>query len=88
MQYLEVAFVGELPAFVPRPVLKKNVIQGAIHKPVFDWSGAGAKLLGLTNPNALHLFVIDRQGCLRFKLVGPYSAEYGAQVEAQITRNL
>jgi 4-hydroxy-tetrahydrodipicolinate synthase len=85
---LEVAFVGDLPSFVPKKMVKKNVIKHAVHQPVFDWTGAGAKVLGLGNSHALHVFVIDGNGRLRFKLAGPYSPDNMARVLAQIDRNL
>ncbi|MCL4872246.1 MAG: dihydrodipicolinate synthase family protein [Anaerolineae bacterium] len=85
---IEVVFVGELPSFVPKKLVKKNVVNNAVNQPVFDWSGTVARMLGVTNPNSPHLFVIDRSGRLRFKLVGPYSVENMAQVKAEITQNV
>ena len=80
VECFEAAFGGPLPRFVPKGMVKKKISEQASTPPLIDWDGNPAKVLGLTDGNTAHVFVIDREGSLRFKLVGNYSDESLVQV--------
>lgn len=84
VQCREVAFVGDLAPFISKQAVKKNIVKNAVAQPLFDWSGEGAKALNLTNPNTLHVFVIDKVGHLRFKVAGNFSEESMTHLNQQI----
>jgi len=72
---VEAAFGGPLPRFVPKGMVKKKLSEQATTPPLIDWDGNGARVLGLTDGNTPHVFVIDKEGSLVFKLAGNYSEE-------------
>lgn len=83
---VEVAFGGPLPPFVPRKLIKKTIKEGATTPPLIDWDGNPAKILGVEKTSMAHVFVIDKEGHLRFKLAGNYSEEGLNRVMQQVEK--
>lgn len=80
VKYIEVAFVGKLPPFFPKQFIKNNIIkdvkkEGFPTPPLIDWDGKALEILGVVKSNLCNIFVIDKQGFLRYKLVEKYSQE-------------
>ena len=67
-----VAFVGKLPIFVPKRVVKKALKDGP---PFIDWDGIPIKPLGVVDKKLPYVFVIDKQEFLRFRMLGTFSEE-------------
>ena len=70
-KFIAIGFVGKLPPFVPKGMIKEQVKKGPMT--LLDWKGEAEKLLGLLSPNFVHVFVVDKEGFLRYKLVDNYS---------------
>ena len=83
---VEAAFGGPLPRFVPKKAVKKKILEQAATPPLIDWDGKPAKALGVVDPNSTHVFVIDGEGSLRFKLAGNYSEDSLARIMQQVER--
>ena len=83
---VEAAFGGPLSRFVPKKMVKKKISEEATTPPLIDWDGGPAKILGLTDGSTLHVFVIDKEGFLRFKLSGSYSEENLHKVMEQVDK--
>lgn len=83
---IEAAFGGPLPRFVPKGMVKKKISEEATTPPLIDWDGKPAKILGLTDGNTSHVFLIDKEGFLRFKLAGNYSEESLNKVMQQVDK--
>jgi predicted transcriptional regulator len=79
------AFVGRLPVFVD-----KGIIKGEMRKadpiPFIDWDGSPQRALGLVRRNVSYVFVIDKQGILRFRLAASLSDENLKTVIEQIKK--
>ena len=85
VMFKPLAFVGRLPVFVD-----KGIIKGEMRKadpiPLIDWDGSPQKALGLVKRNVSYVFVIDKQGILRFRLAAPVSDENLKMVIEQIKK--
>jgi len=80
VKYIEVAFVGKLPPFFPKQFIKNNILkdvkkEGYSTPPLIDWDGKAMEILGVVKSNLCNIFVIDKHGFLRYKLVEKYSQE-------------
>ena len=80
------AFGGPLPPFVPKQLVKKAIREGAATPPLIDWDGGPAKILGVEKTSMAHVFVIDKEGLLRFRLAGNYSEEGLNNVMRQVEK--
>jgi len=83
---VEVAFGGPLPPLVPKQLVKKAIREGAATQPLIDWDGGPAKILGVEKTSMAHVFVIDKEGLLRFRLAGNYSEEGLTKVVRQVEK--
>lgn len=70
--FFAIGFVGKLPPVVPKLLVKKEA-QKTGYPTLLDWKGAAENILGLTDPNSAHIFIVDKEGCLRYKLVQNFS---------------
>lgn len=73
LQYYGVGFLKGLPAFVPKLMVKSNVKNGP--PSMLDWDGTGAEILGLTRPDMMHIYLVDKQSVLRWRLIASYSRD-------------
>ncbi len=73
LQYYGVGFLKKLPAFVPKLMVKSNVKSGP--PSMLDWDGKGEEILGLTRTDMMHIYLIDKKGVLRWRLISSYSRE-------------
>jgi peroxiredoxin len=79
------ALVGRLPTFVSRDTLKGEM-RKADPIPLIDWDGIPTKTLGVIQRNVSYIFIIDKQGILRFRLAAPLSDESLKTVMEQIKK--
>ncbi len=91
LKYVELAFIGKLPPFFPKQFIKNNIMKDVMKEgfptpPLIDWDGNAAKILGVTKPDLCYVFVIDKQGFLRYKLVEKYSEKGLSKVKAQVEK--
>ncbi len=73
LQYYGIGFLKGLPAFVPKLMVKSNVKNGP--PSMLDWDGKGQELLGLTRTDMMHIYLVDKQGILRWRLISSYSRD-------------
>jgi len=73
LQYYGVGFLKGLPAFVPKLMVKSNVKNGP--PSMLDWDGKGAEILGLTRTDMMHIYLVDKRGVLRWRLISSYSRD-------------
>ncbi|MFC2045715.1 dihydrodipicolinate synthase family protein [Chloroflexota bacterium] len=81
---IEAAFVGKLPPFIPKQMVKKGLVESATAVLLIDWDGSPIKILGLDKSNVPNIFIIDKEGFLRFMLVGKYSEDGLSTVIEQV----
>ena len=86
VKFVEAAFGGPLPRFVPKGMVKKKISEQATTPPLIDWDGNPAKILGLSDGNTSHVFVVDREGFLCFKLAGNYSEDNLNRIMLQVDK--
>lgn len=73
LQYYGVGFLKSLPAFVPKLLVKSNVKKGP--PSMMDWDGKAEAMLGLTRNDMMHIYLVDKQGFLRWRLISSYSRD-------------
>lgn len=73
VQFFALGFLKNLPSFVPKAMIKANVKNGP--PTLLDWDGKGEELMGLTRPDMIHVFVVDKNNMLRYRLISNYSRE-------------
>ena len=79
--------ITNLPSFVPKNLVKDQMRKGG--GPILiDWEGGPAKALGFSNPNVVNVWVIDKQGILRYQLVEKFSDEALSKVMEQVKKLL
>lgn len=81
-----IAIVGKLPPFVPKRLVKDRIKKASVVTPLIDWDGNSVKALHLDDTISPHVFLIDRQGFLRFRLVQNYSKEGLDKLKEQIEK--
>jgi hypothetical protein len=86
VKFFTTAFVGQLPPFVPKIFVKANLSQGSQTPPLIDWDGNPTKAFGVSDPNLPYIFIIDKEGKLRFKLAEKYSEEGLYKIIQQIDK--
>lgn len=83
---VEADFGGPLPRSFPKGIVEKEIGDEASTPPLIDWDGNPAKTLGLADGDILQVFVIDKEGLLRFKVAGAYSGESERKVMEQVDK--
>ena len=73
LQYYGVGFLKGLPAFVPKLMVKSNVKNGP--PSMLCWDGKGEEILGLTRKDMMHIYLLDKRGVLRWRLISSYSRD-------------
>lgn len=73
VQFFAIGFLKKLPAFVPKAMVKKNVRSGP--PTLMDWEGIAEELLGVTRPDMVHIFLVDKNNRARYRLISNYSPE-------------
>lgn len=81
-----IAIVGKLPPFVPKRLVKDRIKKASVVTPLIDWDGNSVNTLHLDDTITPHVFLIDRQGFLRFRLVQNYSKEGLDKLKEQIEK--
>ena len=62
---------------IPQRYVKARLIEAIEDVPIpylFDWDGSATNL-GTGDTNIPHIFVLDKEGFLRFKLIAGYSED-------------
>lgn len=79
IKYVEAVFVGKLPPFVPKKFVKSKIMEDVkregLQPPLIDWDGKAVEVLGVVRSNLCNVFIVDKHGYLRCKLVEKYSQE-------------
>ena len=86
VKFFATAFVGLLPPFVPKIFVKHNLSQGSPVSLLIDWDGNPTQAFGVSDPNLPYIFIVDKQGKLRFKLAEKYSKDGLYRVIQQIDK--
>jgi hypothetical protein len=78
-EFREVVFLKGLPPFIPKSFIAGKIrseskAQGAT-PPLLDWNGVAEKALGVADSSQAHIYVVDKDGVLRYRLWGKYSDE-------------
>ena len=79
------AFIGKLPMFISKESVKGE-LKKVVPLPLIDWDGSPQKTLGVIKRNVSYVFVIDKQGILRFRLPAPLSDENLKTVVEQVKK--
>lgn len=81
-----IAIIGKLPPFVHKSFVKAKVKKTKGITPFIDWDGNSVNVLGITDTITPHIFLIDKQGILRFRLVENYSERGLDELKRQIEK--
>lgn len=71
VKHFRLALTGKLPPMVPKSFIKSMAKKDP--PTLFDWESTAESMLQVKDPNSVNVFVIDRNGILRFKFVGRFS---------------
>jgi hypothetical protein len=85
VKFSPIAFVGKLPPFVPKGMIKSAFKKMEV-APFIAWDDIPQKTLGLGKKNVSHVFVLDKQGVLRFRMAAPLSDESLKTVMEQVKK--
>jgi hypothetical protein len=85
VKYAPIAFVGKLPPFIPKGMIKSDFKKMAV-MPLIAWDDVPQKTMGLVKKNVSHVYVLDKQGMLRFRLAAPFSDENLKTVMGQVRK--
>ena len=74
VHYVRIAFVGKIPAFVPRKFIK-GLLKGSASavSPLIAWDNDPAEKMGVNDPRTPYIFIIDPEGIMRVRFRGYYS---------------
>ena len=76
VEYSRIAFVGKLPAFVPRKFIKGLLkSSSSASTPLIAWDNEPAEKLGVSDSKTPYIFMVDRDGILRFRFKGSYTGD-------------
>jgi len=76
VQYVRIAFVGKIPAFVPRRFIK-GLLKGSGSNipPLIAWDNDPVDKMGVYDPKTPYIFVIDPKGIMRLRFRGHYTED-------------
>ena len=76
VQYVRIAFVGKIPAFVPRKFIKCLLKgSGSTVPPLIAWDNDTAEKMGVYDSKSPYLFIIDPEGIMRLRFRGHYTED-------------
>ena len=74
VQYVRIAFVGKIPAFVPSKFIKGLLKgSGSTAPPLIAWDNDPAEKMGVYDSKAPYIFIIDPNGIMRLRFRGYYT---------------
>jgi hypothetical protein len=76
VQYVRIAFVGRIPAFVPKKFIK-GLLRGSASAvpPLIAWDNDPAEKMGVHDSKTPYIFIIDREGIMRIRFRGHYKTD-------------
>jgi len=82
LSVLQLALLGGLPAFVPKDMVKASMREGPAM--VLDWDGTAQRLLGVSDPNTAHVFLVDKDLTVAATFTGACTDSAVAALTARI----
>lgn len=69
VRFVGLAFVFHVPAFIPKSVIKDGIRASGGLSPLLFWEEASVKAMGVSDYDSSNIFVVDKQGILRYLIV-------------------